>query len=249
LGMAYIDAENRLSMNDVWDIVGREPMMEKHPGPTAMGVDRGKDLHISIVDRPRDGTVRLVKACTRSMFSTESDKIKGLSSLDPLHDLIKQFGVNTVVIDNLPEPGKVRSFREGESGVEVYGCEYLEQGRGVVNWDSKLGVVKTNRTEICDLTHDLVVTPGSFELPRRSDIIEEYAKHLCNIARVMQEDPDTGSREMRYRKLGPDHYRHSLNYALLASKRIGVYVSEKQRKARKDAWDVDDEQSRSWMAS
>jgi hypothetical protein len=251
LGMAYIDAENRLGMNDVWEVLGREPMWEKHPGPTTMGVDRGKDLHVVILDRPREGGVRLVKACTRSLFANESDRAKGLSSLDPLHDLIKQFGVKTVVIDNKPEPGKVRAFRDAEGGVEVFGCEYLEQGRGVVNWDSRLGIVRVNRTEACDATHDLVVTPGKFEVPRRSEVMEEFAKHLCNIARVMEEDSETGSREMRYRKLGPDHYRHALNYAYLGVRRIGVYTPEGvRRKKRKDAWDEEESRPRGgWMAS
>lgn len=249
LGMAYIDAQNRLTLNDVWDILGREPMLEKHPGPCAMGVDRGRDLHITILDRPREGTVRLVKACTRSVFANERDQAKGLSSLDPLHDLIKQYGVKTIVIDNKPEPGKVRDFRAAESEVEVYGCEYLEQGRGVINWDSKAGIVRVNRTEICDSTHDLVITPGKFELPRRSTELEEFAKHLCNIARVMEEDQETGSKEMRYRKLGPDHYRHSLNYAVMAAKRVGIYVEPRKRKKTADAYDEEEKKSGSWMAA
>jgi hypothetical protein len=38
----------------------------------------------------------------------------------------------------------------------------------------------------------------------------------------LEEDPETGSREFRYRKLGEDHYRHALNYLYLASQRIRI---------------------------
>ena len=48
---------------------------------------------------------------------------------------------------------------------------------------------------------------------------------MRNTAKVLQEDPETGSREYRYRKLGEDHYRHALNYFYLASTRAGVLES------------------------
>ncbi len=247
LGMAYIAAENRLTPPDLWPVLGRYPMLERHPGPTAMGVDVGKDLHVVIVDRPYDKGLRVVKVCRRSMFADDRDRIKGISSLDPLHDLIVSYNVKTVVIDNLPEPVKVRNLREIES-IEVYGCEYLRGGRGVVNWDSSKGIVTVNRTEICDSTHDLVITPGMFQLPRRSEEIEEYfIPQMCNLAKVLEEDAETGSKEFWYRKLGVDHYRHALNYALLGSQRIGIYVPKEVQKRVSDAWDVEEKGSTSWM--
>ncbi len=245
LGMAYIAAENRLTASDMLAILGRDPMMANHPGPTAMGVDVGNDFHVMIFDRPTDKAVRLVKA-----VHLGSDK---MTNFNVLHDLITLFHVKCCVIDFAPAQSKVRSFRDAEAGAgcEVFGNIYQDEMRGVVNWDAKNGVVRENRTEICDNVHDLVITSGAFLLPRNSEIILDVIKHFCNLAKVLEEDQQTGSKEYRWRKLGPDHYRHAAHYALLASKRIGVYVPKAVRDKQKDRWEKDDEgrKKTSWMGA
>jgi hypothetical protein len=90
-------------------------------------------------------------------------------------------------------------------------------------------MIRVHRTEICDTTHDLFVTPGRLIPPRRCHEVDRFAQEVRNIAKVLEEDPETGSREYRYRKLGEDHYRHALNYLYLASQRIGVSYSSKER--------------------
>jgi hypothetical protein len=100
-------------------------------------------------------------------------------------------------------------------------------------WDEEKRVVKVNRTDICDATHDLVSSSGFLVLPRRSEELDLFAKQVCNAAKVLQEDQETGSREYRYRKLGEDHYRHALNYFYLASKRIAVCESDKEAAIRR----------------
>jgi hypothetical protein len=239
LGMAHISAENQLTPEDVWDILGRDPMIGKHDGPTACGVDVGNGLHTVIVERPREGTMKVVK-------------IANLSSFNDLHDMAAMFHVKCMVIDFRPERHKVREFRKGET-FEIYGCDYLDKGgRGAVDWDSREGIVRVNRTEICDATHDIVITPGKLQLPRRCSEIDEFVQHLCNIAKVLDEDEETGSKTYRYRKLGhdrPDHYRHALNYAFLAAQRIGIYVPKHPvKKIGTDAWDDEGgRQAGSWM--
>lgn len=244
LGMAYIEAENRLTAADLLAILGRDPMWPRHPGPTAMGVDVGNDFHVIIFDRPTEKAVRLVKACHLSS--------RKMTDFNPLHDLIVQYNVKACVIDFAPAQAKVRSFRNAEAlaSCEVFGNIYQDEMRGVVNWDVKSGLVRENRTEICDNVHDLVITPGAFLLPRNSEIMQEIIKHFCNLAKVLEEDQQTGSREYRYRKLGPDHYRHAAHYALLASKRIGVYVPKAVKDRQHSAWDDEEKpKSKNWMSS
>jgi hypothetical protein len=86
-------------------------------------------------------------------------------------------------------------------------------------------MVKANRTEICDTTQELFTKPGPLILPRRCDETDRFAQQARNIAKVLEEDPETGSREYRYRKLGEDHFRHTLNYCYLASTKISVAES------------------------
>jgi hypothetical protein len=214
LAMAWIAAENRLSAHDLMACLGRDPMYVNHTGPCAMGIDVGADLHVVIGFKPNKKTVQIAYMGRFSKF-------------EDIHDLAQRFNVRCAVIDALPETRKVRDFQEAER-YESFLCWYDDHLRTSARWNLEKRDVAVNRTEVCDATHHLVVTPDNLLLPRRSDEVDEYIKQMCNIAKVLEEDPETGSKEYRYRKLGPDHYRHAMNYLLLASTRIGVAEDSKR---------------------
>jgi hypothetical protein len=222
LGMAYIAAENRLTVNDVYHVCTMDPMANTHIGPCAAGIDVGSMLHVVIGFRPAEHGLRIVK-------------VARVSSFNDVHDLCKRFHVSSAVFDLGPEQHKIREFAEQQS-FEVFGCYYKENQRIAPAFDSKRGVVTINRTEICDATHDLITLPGRVELPRRNDEMEQYAIEMSNIAKVLDEDEQTGSRQYIYRKLGDDHYRHATNYFLLAAMRIGVCDPEYEINRPKDKW-------------
>ena len=227
LGMAYISAENRLTPQEVRRCMDNNLLPPlKHTGPTAMGVDVGNQFHITILDKPTEKELRIVK-----VLSVSSNK---MDDFTPLHDIAVQYGVKSMVIDFAPVQHNVRAFREAEE-FEVFGCIYQEHQRGPATWDAEQGVVRINRTEICDESHKVISTIGRLIMPRRNPDMDEYTTHCCNLAKVLEEDKDTGSKEFRYRKLGPDHYRHSLNYALLAAQRIGVYTPPSKEANSADA--------------
>jgi len=217
LGKAYVPAENRLDPSDVYSCCSEDPMLMNHDGPTCMGVDVGKLLHVVIAERKTRDTLKIVKTCR-------------VDSFHDLHDLIGKFNVRSTVIDLRPEIRKVREFQRVEP-VMVFGCEYVETKTGMIQWNDKDRTIKCNRTEICDATHDLVMGFGKLVLPRVNAEIEQFTKETCNMAKVLEERGDTGQQVYRYRNLGPDHYRHALNYCLLASERCGV-ISDKNIIAR-----------------
>ena len=207
LGMAYIAAENRLTVNQVYACCGHDVIPSRHDGPCGMGVDVGKNLHVSIGTAPYKGRVKLLKSIE-------------LSSFNDVMDLAKKFNVRCAVFDLNPETRKVREYRASVS-YPVYGCSYSEFQKGAFAWNESDGVVTVNRTEICDTTHDLFDAKRPLiELPRRCDEVEQYALQLTQIAKVLEEKAETGSKVYRYRKLGADHYRHSLNYLYLALLRV-----------------------------
>jgi hypothetical protein len=208
LGMAYIAAENRLTRNDVYNCCSQNPMDTSHDGPTCAGVDVGKVLHVVIAIKNNENSIRVVK-------------LARVESFNDLYDLFKRFNVRSSVIDLKPEIRKVREFQGVNRSFGVFACDYQERQRGMTMWDEKQGIVAVNRTEICDATHELVVQSGRLELPRKNSEITEYAKEMSSIAKVLDENEETGSKEYRYRKLGADHYRHATNYCLLASERVG----------------------------
>ncbi len=229
LGMAYIAAENRLTPHDLWPLCSQDISPISHEGPTAMGVDVGNNFHVTIVDRPNDRQHRIVKICEVTS--------KKMDDFTPLHDLARQYNVRACVIDFAPVQQKVRSFREAET-YEVFGCIYQEHQRGPASWDVVDGIVRVNRTEVCDQTHDICMRKDALIVPRRSPEIEKWVAQMCNLAKVLEEDKATGARDYHYRRLGPDHYRHSLNYAMLAAQRIGVYVPSDAKKQK--GWRVNE---------
>jgi hypothetical protein len=208
LGRAYIPAENRLHPNEVYACCGNDSVAAKDDGPTCMGVDVGRVLHVVIAQRTTKNALKVIKMAR-------------VDSFEDLHDLAKAFGVKSAVIDLRPEQRKVREFQKAEN-YQVFACEYVETRAGMTHWDEKDKVIKCNRTEICDATHELVVESGRLELPRRSQEVDQFVKEMCNIAKTLEEDKVSGSRVYRYKKLGADHYRHAMNYCLLAAERVGV---------------------------
>jgi hypothetical protein len=211
LGMAYISADNRLTVQDVYDRCGQEPMLSNFRGPAAMGVDVGLMLNVVVGFRAKE---KLLQVCYMARVSSFND----------VSDIAQRFNVKCAVIDMEPELRKAREFQSSQR-YPVFLCDYQDSIKAGPQWDENKLIVKTNRTETCDATHDLISSHDLLILPRRSEEVEIFAKQSTNIAKVLQEDPETGSREYRYRKLGEDHYRHALNYLWLAAQRIGIVES------------------------
>lgn len=234
LAMAYVASENKLKPNDIYNICSWDVMLTKHPGPCCMGVDVGTLLHIVIAYHPNDVSLKAVKFAT-------------VSSFNDVHDLAKRFNVECAVIDREPEIRKAREFQESED-YEIFLCDYQEEQRHAPAFNSKSGLVIINRTEICDASHNLITIPGRYVIPRRNKEVERYALEMSNLAKVLEENPETGSKSYFYRKVGADHYRHATNYMLLAAMRIGVYEPEDE--GPKDKWSdgFEDKETGNWMS-
>ncbi len=215
LGMAHIEAENRLTVGDLNNCSRNYPMAASvSDTPCAMGVDVGKELHVVIGYRSNKKVKDIVKMARVSGFND-------------VMDLAKRFNVRCAVFDFFPETRKVREFKE-DAGFAVFGCYYHDSQKGVPTWDWKNGTIKVNRTQMCDASHNAVIN-GDIIIPRHQILeVREYVKEMCNVAKVLEEDQETGSKEYRYRKLGSDHYRHATNYFLLACEKVGIAPAQKQ---------------------
>ena len=208
LGMAYIAAENRLTVNDVYACCGSDSLITKDTGPCAMGVDVGNVLNVVIGKRLQGIRKKIVY-------------VGRVAEFNDLHELARDFNVTTCVIDQYPETRKVREFRKSEAGnnIGVFGCQYLDMSDDEVRQDDDAGVVKMSRTELCDATHTMIAN-GVYDLPRRCPEIEEYARQMSAIAKILDVDNKRGTAVYRYKKLGADHYRHATNYFELASQKL-----------------------------
>ena len=54
IGIAYVEATNRLSVQEVLGLCGNDGISARDPGPCFMGVDQGKDLHVVIGRAPSE---------------------------------------------------------------------------------------------------------------------------------------------------------------------------------------------------
>jgi hypothetical protein len=96
-------------------------------------------------------------------------------------------------------------------------CEYKENTPQGTIYNQNTGIVSVNRTEIFDLTHRMVTTPGMLTIPRFCDETKEFAKQMCGAFKVLEKNKKTGTSVYRYKGKN-EHYRNALNYFILAAK-------------------------------
>jgi hypothetical protein len=116
IGIAYVEAQNRLSVQEVLALCLIDGIASEDRGPCYMGVDQGKDLHVVI------GKKHPVQAGKIIHLGVYKD-------WEELDRVMKNFNVSRCVIDALPETRNARAFAERHKG-KVYLCYYNEYQKG-----------------------------------------------------------------------------------------------------------------------
>jgi len=200
IGNAYVEAQNRLSVQEVLALCGSEGIASQDPGPCFMGVDQGKDLHVVIGKKHPQKAGKIIH-------------LGIYKDWEELDRLMINFHILRCVVDALPETRNARAFAERHKG-KVYLNYYNEHQKGSYAWNEKELIVQCNRTESLDASHREIMEEAII-LPKECEITQEFAKHLHNVAKKLEEDEETGSKRYIYVKLGPDHWRHALNYEVM----------------------------------
>ena len=201
IGIAYVEAENRLSVQEVLACCSDCGIESQDLGPCFMGVDQGKDLHVVIGKKHPQKAGQIVH-------------IGIYKDWEELDRLMKNFNVSRCVCDALPETRNARAFAERFRG-KVYLNYYNIHQKGSYAWNEKELIVSCNRTESLDASHKEIMDQ-SIILPKECEITREFAKHLHNEAKKLEENEETGSKRYIYVKLGPNHFRHAFNYEAMA---------------------------------
>ncbi len=223
LGLAYIDAAERLTRAQVYACCNNDGMYHSHSGPCAMGVDVGDTKHIIIGARTGNDQYTIFKTIA-------------LDSWNDIHDLARKFNVKSAVIDLRPEKDAVMNFIAKESRMmTAFACEYSDNPAFTRTWDTKKKIVKDYRTSLFDETHRIVDTTGTLVIPRRCPEIDEFVKQMCNPYKILETNKKTGAKQYRYRG-DNDHYRNALNYFVLAASghRIKIISSQYQTTKQED---------------
>jgi hypothetical protein len=203
VGIPWADLSRRVDESSVLALCGSRPMSQKDPnGYVTMGVDTGKHLHVVVLQSDR---------------STEISRVLHLEAcheFSQLEAIAKAYGVDRCVIDGLPETHATREFVT-QTSCRAFMCFFSEQQRGGARWDDGNHHVAINRTEALDASR-AAIRDRLVELPRRSPIVEEFAKHMAADAKVLDEDEETGVRKFRYVRTGADHFSMAFTYAWMA---------------------------------
>jgi hypothetical protein len=205
IGLAYVTAKEKLTREKVLSLCDSQfpddPWTNSHE-PVFMGVDQGNYLHIVFMKKHGD------KVLTWTAFEKDFEQL----------DRYMNMGVCVCVIDGMPETRKAKEFAarfRGRVFLNYYNANMKGSARWIQDDEQEDWRVEENRTESLDASHELL-DKGRAALPRRDEMIEEFAMHCANTAKKLDEDIDTGSKRYIWVKLGADHYRHAANYAYIA---------------------------------
>ena len=217
LGLPFIDAEDRLTDQDVYKCCGGDAPAYGSRERCIAGVDVGKIKHIVVGYKTGRKQFKILKTVQ-------------LSKWDDIHDLFRKFNVKNAVVDIRPYEDSAREF-QGESkkyGCKTYLCEYKENQAQSYIYNDNTGIVAANRTEIFDATHRLTTEDGRLTIPRRCPETAEFVKQMCGAFKVLEKNKRTGVSVYRYKGTN-EHFRNALNYFLLAGNKSGVSMVKKKQ--------------------
>jgi len=209
IGIAYVEAANRLTVEEVLSLCSNEGIAESDDGPCFMGVDQGKDLHVVIGKKARNMAGKIIH-------------LEIYKDWEELDRLMKNFHVSRCVVDALPETRNARAFADRHKD-RVFLNYYNERQKGHYSWNEKELIVQCNRTESMDASHR-EIQDGTINLPKECEVARTFAQHLHNAAKRLEEDEETGSKRYVYVKLGADHFRHAFNYEAMARQSSPIFL-------------------------
>lgn len=207
LGMAYIEATNRLTLADIYSLCGSEELATSHRGPCSMGVDQGAKLHVVIG----------IKSGHEKSEVVHVGEYRDFEDLDVL---MRRFNVGKCVIDGQPEGRPARAFADRNPGKVFlwYHDEGNKHDRPI--WNDNTYIVTVNRTVHLDASHQEILQQRVV-LPRRgSQALQEFAEHGTRLARKLEDKDRPGVPQgvavYRWIRTGADHYRQAFSYEALA---------------------------------
>lgn len=205
LGLPFVSAEDKLTVQQVLSCCGTNPQLNSHHGPCAMGMDVRR--HKNVVIGIRSGRERFTVL-----------RVARLETWDEALQMAQRFNVRSCVVDIRPYEDSAREFQR-KAKFKTWLCEYSESTPVGTMYNDKTGIVKVNRTEVMDATHRLVGSERMLELPAVCPEVRQFALECSAVAKVQEVNKRTRTSIFRYRKLGtaPDDYRHALNYFWLAA--------------------------------
>lgn len=214
LGLPWVSADQKITRDMVESCMKGESNETPSLQHTYMGVDqKGDELHI------------IIRGWSRIMRRPQVLFVGKVRKFHELSPLMATYDVDLCVIDGLPNQHSARDFSEKHAG-RVFLCYYNDNQKGNAIWKVPDGgkgdyMVTVNRTEALDAMYEEIqikdlILPSQYADETRRELTD----NLCNLARITEEDEDTGQRTSYWKKLGSEHYAHANSYSVLAQSRF-----------------------------
>jgi hypothetical protein len=202
LGIAYVEGSGRITASEILDRCGEHELVAATAEPTCIGIDVGRVLHwVAIGLR----TPRILGIGTCETFE-EMDAI------------MLSMNCRKAVCDALPETRAAIAFAQRRRP-RVWLCYYSKSKGEPPSWveDEKRRFLRVDchRTTTLDTVIERLRNRKTVP-PKRSALVEAYAKQLESIVRTETVDEKTGDVTMGYVRTADDHWAHATGYAMLA---------------------------------
>lgn len=217
MGIPWVSADMRITRDMVESCFSHHEIAHINGTRCYMGVDQnGTELHI---------VIRQLDKVTGRPIVRGVAKVAQFGELDYY---MRAYDVDICVIDGLPNQHSARDFSRRFPG-HVYLSYYQENQKGAYKWDQpgdsaegsqRNWSVSVNRTEALDAMYE-EITRRELLLPKMgNELRQEFVEQLVNMAKVAEEDPDTGMKKMLWKKLGADHFAHANSYSTIAMSQL-----------------------------
>lgn len=210
LGLPYIASENKISPDTVLKNV--IPDVNDQSGPVIIGVDTGLPIHYTLLNK-------------HGVFYHGTCKPPSATH-DPYRELeifLERWPQSIIVADQGGDLIGIRKLQDKYPG-RVFLCYYRKdrKSRDLIKWGEgkDYGIVVVDRNRMIQLIVEQMREVGRFKLNGTVEEWKVWASHFGNIYRT--EKPTPYGVEYIWERNGPDHFVHTLLYALVGLDKYGT---------------------------
>ena len=207
LGLPYVGSENKISSEEV--LRNCDGQTNAQDGRIIIGVDTGLPIHYTLMNK-------------QGVFFYGTCK-----DYDTLDKLLVKFPRSILVSDQGGDLIGIRALQAKYLG-RVFLCYYQKDRKTqeLIRWgeQDEFGIVRVDRDRMMQLMIDQLRDTGRIILNGTREDFKEFAEHFDSLYKVV-EDTHYGA-ESRWERSGPDHYCHTLLYALVGFDKFAQDISQ-----------------------
>lgn len=221
LGLPYVGSENKISSDVVLKNVVKE--VNQQEDRIIIGVDTGLPIHFTCMNK--QGVF---------YYGTCAAPGSGKDPYDDLEKLLLRWPTSIIISDQGGDLIGIRKLQAKYQG-RVYLVYYRKDRKSqeLIRWGEKveeLGQVTVDRNRMFQLMVEQLRDIGRIRFSGSLDDWTPWAKHFDNVYRELKVVKDSPGKdvstnygaELIWKRNGPDHYCHTLLYALVGMDRFGI---------------------------